>query len=393
MRIILGGEAMIYADNASTTKISESVFAKILPLLQEQYGNASNLYSFGAKAKRAIEQSRQQVAEIISAESSEIIFTSSGSEGNSWVLSGIASLYDKQLTHIITSAIEHPSVLNACYALEQHGVSVTYLPVNCDGLVSISDIEATLRPNTKLVSIMLANNEIGTVQPIAEIGEYLKKRKILFHTDAVQAVGHIPANVNDLQVDFLSASAHKFNGAKGTGFVYIRSGITLPNMIFGGTQEHNKRAGTENVAGIVALGAALEESVSTVIDERLKRNILVQETIAGLQAGIPEIKFNGENTERLPGILNITFPDVSGEAMMHMLDLKGVCVSTGSACFSGKDKPSHVLLAIGLTEQQAKSSIRISYGRYNTKEEVKKIISAICEAYKKIIAAKVAGRN
>jgi len=361
--------------------------------MQEQYGNASNLYSFGTKAKRAVEQSRQQVAELIGAVSSEIAFTSGGSEGNSWVLHGIAALYDKQLIHIVTSVIEHPSVLSACCALEQHGVSVTYLPVNRDGLVSIADVEAALRPNTKLVSIMLANNEIGTVQPITEIGKFLRKREILFHTDAVQAVGHIPVNANDLQVDFLSASAHKFNGAKGTGFVCIRSGLIMQNIIFGGKQEHGRRAGTENVAGIVALGNALEENVAMITDERRRKNTLVQETIAGLRASIPDIKFNGENAERLPGILNITFPDVSGEAMMYLLDLKSICVSTGSACYSGKDEPSHVLLAIGLTEQQAKSSIRISYGRYNTKDDVKKIVSAVCDAYKKIVTTKAAGRN
>jgi cysteine desulfurase len=384
---------MIYADNASTTKISEFVLAKMLPFLQEQYGNASNLYSFGVKAKRAVEQSRKQVAVAIDAEPYEIVFTSGGSEGNSWVLHSIAALCNEQSIHVITSPIEHPSVINACHAFEQRGVSVTYLPVNGDGIVSVIDVEAALRPDTKLVSIMLANNEIGTIQPMAEIGKLLSGRGILFHTDAVQAVGHIPVNVNDLQIDFLTASAHKFNGAKGAGFIYIRSGLILPNMIFGGKQEHGKRAGTENVAGIVALGAALEESVAIMTDEGEKKNALVQETITGLRTGISGTKFNGENAERLPGILNITFPDVSGEAIMHLLDLKGICVSTGSACYSGKDEPSHVLLALGLTEQQAKSSMRISYGRYNNKEDAKQIVSAICEAYEKITATKLAGRN
>ena len=384
---------MIYADNASTTKISKLALSKMLPYLQEQYGNASNQYSFGVKAKRAVEQSREQIADAIGAGTSEIIFTSGGSEGNSWVLQGIAELYNEQPIHIITSAIEHPSVLNACCALEKHGVAVTYLPVGNNGRVSVDEVEMAVRPETKLVSIMLANNEIGTIQPIIEIGKLLRGRKILFHTDAVQVVGHIPVNVNDLQVDFLTASAHKFHGAKGTGFVYIKSGVTLPNMIFGGKQEHDRRAGTENVAGIVALGAALKESIDMIISEGKRKNALVQESTTGLQANISGIKFNGENAERLPGILNITFPNVSGEAMMHLLDLKNICVSTGSACYSGKDEPSHVLIAMGLSEQQAKSSIRISYGRYNTKEDVKIIVSAICEAYEKIVATKVAGRS
>ena len=379
---------MIYVDNASTTKISETVLAKMLPFLQEQYGNASNLYSFGVKAKRAVEQARRQVSEAIGAQQSEIIFTSGGSEGNSWILQGMVTLYNEQPIHIITSAIEHPSVLNTCHALEKRGIEMTYLPVDKNGHVSVKDVEAALRPETKLVSIMLANNEVGTIQPIAEIGKLLRERRVLFHTDAVQAVGHIPVNVGDLQIDFLTASAHKFNGAKGTGFVYIRLGVTLPSMIFGGKQENGTRAGTENVAGIVALGAALEESVAIIPCEEEKKNALVRKTVTGLRAGISGIKLNGENAERLPGILNVTFPNVSGEAMMHLIDLKGICISTGSACYSGKDEPSHILLALGLSEQQAKSSIRISYGRYNTEEDVKKIVSVICEAYEKIAATK-----
>jgi len=379
---------VIYADNASTTKISESVFAKMLPFLQEQYGNASNQYSFSAKAKRAIDQSRRQVAEAIGAESSEIIFTSGGSEGNSWLFQSVVAVCDEQPIHIITSSIEHPSVLNACRALEKRDVSVTYLPVDGDGRVLASDVESALCSETKLVSIMLANNEIGTIQPISEIGKLLKEREILFHTDAVQATGNISVNVEELQVDLLTASAHKFNGAKGTGFSYIKSGLILPQIVFGGDQEYGKRAGTENVAGIVALGHALEESIANMESEYKKKKWLVQETISLLKNVIPDIQFNGENTERLPGFLSMVFPHVSGEAMMHLLDLKGICVSTGSACNSGKDDPSHVLLALGLTEQQAKSTIRISYGRYNTKEDVNFIVAAICDSYSKIMSNK-----
>jgi cysteine desulfurase len=377
---------MIYADNAATTRISDAAFEKMLPFLREQYGNASSQYSLGVNARRAIEQARKQVAIAIGSEISEIFFTSGGSEGDSWVIQGTARRFGAEQTHVITSSIEHHSVLNACRALESQGGSATYLPVNGLGRVSVKDVSSAIRPNTKLVSVMLANNEIGTIQPIAEIGKYLRTRDILFHTDAVQAIGHIPVNVNDLRVDFLTASAHKFNGAKGTGFIYIRSGLELPPIVFGGEQERGYRAGTENVAGIVALGYALEESVANMSVESEKLSTLVKTTSDGLQAAIPGVKINGEGAKRLPGTVNIIFSDVSGEAIMHLLDLKGICISTSSACNSGKDVPSHVLLALGLSEEQAKSSIRISYGKYNTAKEVSVIVSAICDACGKIEA-------
>ena len=380
---------MIYADNAATTKISERALAGMLPFLQEQYGNASSRYSFGVKSKRAVEQARRQVAAAIGAKPAEIVFNSGGSEGDSWVIHGVAAEQCGNPIHIITSCIEHHAILNACHSLEENGVAaVTYLPVDSIGRVSVSDIESSIRPDTKLVSIMLANNEIGTIQPICEIGRFLHQRGILFHTDAVQAVGHIPLSVGDLYVDFLTASAHKFNGAKGTGFVFCKSGISLPKLIFGGEQEQGHRAGTENVAGIVAIGVALEESIAIMDEESKKKNVLVKDTITGLRAEIPGIIVNGENAERLPGILNITFSDVSGEAMMHLLDLKGICVSTSSACTSAKDEPSHVLIALGLSEQQAKSSIRISYGRYNLLQDTVDIVKAIVDARRKIIYTK-----
>jgi cysteine desulfurase len=276
--------------------------------------------------------------------------------------------------------------LNACHTLKERGISVTYLPVDSSGRVLTDDVESALRTDTKLVSVMLANNEIGTIQPIQEIGKMLRERRILFHTDAVQAVGHIPVNVQGLQVDFLTASAHKFNGAKGTGFMYIRSGVSLPQLVFGGEQEQGQRAGTENVAGIVSLGYALEESIASMNGERERLTSFIRATANGLKAAIPGLLINAENAERLPGTMNITLPHASGEAMMHLLDLKGICVSTSSACSSGKDEPSHVLLALGLTEEQAKSSIRISYGKYNTIEEAEKIVAAIRNAYAKIMA-------
>lgn len=375
---------MIYADNAATTIISDSAFEKMLPFLSEQYGNASSQYSFGAKAKRAIEQARKQVAVAIGADSAEITFTSGGSEANNWVLRSVVDNLHSEATQIITSTIEHPSVLNACHAFEQMGVEVTYLPVDTFGQVSVSELKAAIKPNTKLVSIMLANNEIGTIQPIAEIGKFLRERGILFHTDAVQAVGHIPVDVRDLHVDFLTASAHKFNGAKGTGILYKRAGLNLSPLIYGGNQEYRLRAGTENVAGIVAAGHAIEESVSIMCDVEVKLKEMVDATLTGLQEKISTVQVNGDNNNRLPGIINLCFKDVSSESLMHLLDLKGICVSTSSACTSGKNDPSHVLLALGLTEQKAKSSIRISYGRYNTMDDVAAIVSAIWDAYAKI---------
>lgn len=376
---------MIYADNASTTKISYSVFEKMLPFLCEQYGNASSQYSLGTKAKRAIEHARKQVAAAIGAEPHEITFTSGGSEANSWVLRCVADSYRNEPMHIVTTAIEHQSVLNACRSLEQTGIEVTYLPVDKTGRVSVDNVKAAIKSCTKLVSIMLANNEIGTIQPISEIGRLLKGESILFHTDAVQAVGHIPVNVDDLQVDFLSASAHKFNGAKGTGILYKRSGLDLSPLVFGGEQEHGLRAGTENVAGIVAAGYAIDESVSELADTAKRLKSMVEDTVNGIKETIPSVKINGDTECRLPGTANLCFDGVSGESLMHLLDLKGICVSTSSACTSCKDEPSHVLLALGLTEQQAKSAIRISYGKYNCADEVDNVVTAVRDVYEKIV--------
>ena len=376
---------MIYADNAATTRITDSVLEKMLSFLKEQYGNPSSQYSLGTKSKRAIEFARNQVSKAIGAKSEEIIFTSGGSEANNWVFQSISNIYPKEPVHIITSAVEHHSVLNSCHELERRGVDVTYIPVNQDGLISVADVAEAIKPQTKLVSIMYANNEIGTIQPIAEVGNLLKNKGILFHTDAVQAVGHIPVDVSELNVDYLTASAHKFNGAKGTGILYKRTGIDLLPIIFGGSQEHKLRAGTENVAGIVAAGYAIEESNCHMVQESLRQRDLINNTIEGIRANIPSVKVNGSIFSCLPGTINLCFDGVSGESLMHLLDLKGICISTSSACMSGEDQPSHVLLALGLTSQQAKSAIRISYGRYNTTDDVMKIVAAVSEAYQKII--------
>ena len=378
---------MIYADNAATTRISDRAFEQMLPFLRDQYGNASSQYSFGVKAKRAVEKARGQVAMAIGAEPSEIIFTSGGSETNSWVLRGVADAYAVKPIHIITSAIEHHSILNTCHALEQKGAEVTFIPVNKAGCVSVKAVKAAIKSCTRLVSIMFANNEIGTVEPIEEIGRFLKDENILFHTDAVQAVGHIPVNVKKMRVDFLTASAHKFNGAKGTGILYKRSDVELLPLVYGGEQEQGLRSGTENVAGIVAAGYALEESVKEMIDVSKRLKAMVEETVIGIKERIPTVKVNGDSECCLPGMVNLGFDGVSGESLMHLLDLKDICVSTSSACTSGSDEPSHVLLAIGLSKQQAKSAIRISYGRDNTAEEVKAVVKAVCDAYAKAIAA------
>ena len=375
---------MIYADNAATMKISDLALEQMLPFLNMNYGNAASQYSIGVKAKRAMELARSQVAIAINAKNSEIIFTSGGSEANSWVLRSVLDSYSNEPIHIVTSAVEHPSVLNACRALEKKGASVTYLPVNGTGRVSADDVKNAITPFTRLVSIILANNEIGTIQPLEEIGRLMRDKGILFHTDAVQAVGHIPVDVRSLNVDFLTASAHKFGGAKGTGILYKRAEAKLTPLIFGGEQEQGFRAGTENVAGIVAAGFALEESLSEM-DNTAPRLIAMREaTIEGIKRRIPFVKVNGNDEHRLPGIINLAFTGASGESLMHLLDLKGICVSTSSACAAAKEVPPHVLLALGLSEQDAKSAIRISYGKYNKIDEVSVIVAAVCDAYEKI---------
>jgi len=373
---------VIYADNAATTRLSDSAFERMLPFLRGGHGNASSLHSLGTQSRRAVEQARGEAASVIGAQPSEIVFTSGGSEANSWLLRGMADAFRNEAMHIITTCIEHHSVLNACRSCERNGVAVTYLPVDGAGRVLPKDVEAAIRPDTKLVTIMVANNEIGTIQPVAEIGSLLRERGILFHTDAVQAVGHIPVDVRDLRVDFLTASAHKFNGAKGTGFLFKRSGLDLPPLIFGGKQEMGLRGGTENVAGIVAAGCAVAESAVILGETAVRLNAMVDATVRDILARVPGTRALGDTGNRLPGLVNLVFKGISGESLMHLLDMKGVCVSTGSACASGET--SHVLLALGLTDDEAKSSIRISYGRYNTMEDAGTVVSAVCGACEKI---------
>ena len=374
---------MIYVDNAATTKIDSDVLAGMMPYLRENYGNASSIYSFGQKAHKAIEVARHQFADALNVQSNEIFFASCGAEGNTWAIQGVAQLMQSKGQHIITSAIEHHSVLNACRTLEAQGYNVTYLPVDCYGMVAHKDVENAIRSDTILISIMYANNEIGTIEPINNIADIAHNHGILMHTDAVQAVGHIPVDIKDLNVDLLTASAHKFHGPKGVGIIYTKNGIVLPPLISGGHQESGRRGGTENTAGIVGAGLAIQKCMDELPDVFTKLQELSSRLISSLLEKLPDIKRNGHPVERLPGIVSLSFPNMDGEALLMQLDLKGICVSTGSACNSGNLDPSHVLLAIGVPNELATGTIRISFGKYNTLDEIDPIVDAVCTAYKK----------
>lgn len=368
---------MIYVDNAATTKLADEVLDKMLPFLKEQYGNASTQYSLGVTARRAVSKAREQFAIAINAQPSEIYFTSGGSESDNWAISGIAYALKDKGNHIITSAIEHHAVLNACAALEKQGFKISYIPVDKYGRVSPEDVCSAIRPETTLISIMLANNEIGTIQPITEISKIAKSHGIILHTDAVQAVGHIPVDVNALDINLLSASAHKFNGPKGIGILYKKTGTPLLPLIYGGHQEFDQRAGTENVAGIVGAGAAIEVSLTTLQESILQTTTLSNMLIKEIKSKIPKVITNGHSTQRLPGIVSISFTGYDSESIMNILDIKGICVSNGSACNSGTKSLSHVLLATGTSEANAIGTIRISFGKYNTVDEVEKIVNAL----------------
>jgi cysteine desulfurase len=375
---------MIYVDNAATTKMDDVVFAGMLPYIKDYYGNASSQHSFGQLTRKVIAQARHEFALALNAKDNEIFFTSCGSESDNWAIKGVAQALRHKGNHIITTSIEHPAILNACKTIEKIGLKVTYLPVDKYGMVSPYDVQASLRPNTILISIMYANNEVGTLQPIKEIGLIAKKNKISFHTDAVQAVGHVNIDVIDLNVDLLSASAHKFNGPKGVGILYIKDGTPIVPLVDGGHQEKGQRAGTENVAGIVGAGIAIKNNLTDIERNTSKLKMLSSRTVTKLCSRLPNIKINGHETKRLPGIINISIPKIEGESMMHILDMKGICISTGSACTSGEMSTSHVLQAMSLNQEDAKSAIRISFGKYNEPEDVDKIVDAICFAYDKL---------
>ena len=367
----------VYADNAATTALSPAVLEKMMPYLTTEYGNPSSLYSFSNTAKTAVETAREQVAAALGAKTNEIYFTSGGSEADNWAIKGMAqAMARKGKNHIISSAFEHHAVLHTLKALEKQGFTVTLLPVHEDGLVRPEELEAAITDQTGLVTIMFANNEIGTVQPIAQLAKICHARQVVFHTDAVQAVGHIPVNVEELGVDMLSLSAHKFHGPKGVGALYIRRGVLPVNLIEGGAQERSRRAGTENVAGAVGLAEALTLSVAQM-EETTRKLTEIREYIIENALKIERSRVNGDRTHRLPGTVNLCFEGIEGESLLLLLDLKGICASSGSACTSGSLDPSHVLLAIGLPHEVAHGSLRLSFSDVNTMEDARYIMEAL----------------
>ena len=370
----------IYADNAATTALSPDVLKAMTPYLTEIYGNPSSLYRTGAVAKDAVEAARENIAKLIGAKSpSEIYFTSGGSESDNWAIKGVCKVLKAQgKNHIITSKFEHHAVLHVCEALCKEGFEVTYLDVYSDGLVRPEDVKAAIRPETALVTIMYANNEIGTVQPIAEIGKICREAGVLFHTDAVQAMGNVPVNVTEDNVDLLSLTAHKFHGPKGCGALYIRRGVRIANLIDGGAQERSRRAGTENVAGIVGLSKALEIAIDTMEERREKLTKMRDRLIDGLLQ-IERSRLNGSREKRLPGNVNMCFEGIEGESLLLKLDLAGVSASSGSACTSGSLDPSHVLLSLGLPHEIAHGSLRLSFSDSNTEEDIDYLLKVVPE--------------
>lgn len=373
-----------YFDHASTTPVKEEVLKEMIPYFNLEFGNPSSLYSIGRRNRRAVEEAREKVARAINAKPNEIYFTSCGSESDNLAIKGIAFENKHKRNHIITSKIEHPAVLNTCKMLEQEGFKVTYLDVNKKGLIDLKILEESITDKTILISIMFANNEIGTIQPIKEIGKIAKKHNIYFHTDAVQAMGNIKIDVNNMNIDSLSMSAHKFYGPKGVGALYIREGIPFKKLQDGGHQEKDKRAGTENVPGIVGLGKAIEIANNNIDRYNKKLVYLRDYYINQVEEKIPDVKLNGDRVNRLPGNANFSFKYVDGEELLLDLDAKGIAASSGSACSSGTDAPSHVLLAIGLTAETAKGALRITMGEENTKEDIDYLVSTLTEIVRKI---------
>ena len=368
---------MIYLDNAATTRTAPEVVEAMLPYFTEFYGNASTVYEFGGKSKEAIAKARETIANAIGAKDNEIYFTAGGSESDNWALKATAEAYKSKGKHIITSKIEHHAILHTCQWLEQQGYEVTYLDVDENGLVKLDELKKAIRPDTILISIMFANNEIGTIEPIAEIGKIAKEHDILFHTDAVQAFGQVPINVDEMNIDMLSTSGHKLNGPKGIGFLYIRKGVKIRSFVHGGAQERKRRAGTENVPGIVGYGKAVELAVSTMKERTDKEIELRDYLIDRVLKEVPFTRVNGDRKNRLPNNINFCFQFIEGESLLIMLDMKGICGSSGSACTSGSLDPSHVLLAIGLPHEIAHGSLRLTLGADTTKEDIDYTIDAI----------------
>ena len=376
----------VYLDNAATTKVRPEVVEAMLPYFTEIYGNASAVYDFGQKCKQAMEDARETIAASIGTKAANIYFTAGGSESDNWALKGVAEAYGDKGKHIITTKIEHHAILHTCAYLEQQGYEVTYLDVDADGLVSPEALRQAIRPDTILISVMFANNEIGTIEPIAELGEIAHEHGIIFHTDAVQAYTQVPIDVEKMHIDLLSASGHKLNGPKGIGFLYIRQGLKLKSFIHGGAQERKRRAGTENVPGIVGLGKAVEIAMETMEERTAKESALRDYLIARIEEEIPFAKLNGHRVKRLPNNVNFCFRFIEGESMLIMLDMAGICGSSGSACTSGSLDPSHVLLAIGLPHEIAHGSLRLTLGDENTKEQVDYVVDHLKEIVAKLRA-------
>ncbi len=360
----------IYLDNAATTQVYPEVLEAMTPYFTEYYGNPSSIYSFAGTALSAVEQSRKELADILGADSSEIYFTGGGSESDNWAIKATAEAYAAKGKHIITSAIEHHAVLHTCEWLAKQGYEITYLPVDENGLINIEDLRDSIREDTILVSIMAANNEIGTIEPLKEIGQLCHEKGILFHTDAVQAFGHIPINVNDMNIDMLSASGHKINGPKGIGLMYIRKGVKIRSFIHGGAQERSRRAGTHNVPGIVGMAKAAGLAVSQLKERSSYETELRDYLINRVLTEIPYSRLNGDKVKRLPNNANFCFRYIEGESMLILLDQNGICASSGSACTSGSLDPSHVLLAIGLPHEIAHGSLRLTISEHTTKEDI-----------------------
>ena len=360
----------IYMDNAATTQVYPEVFEAMKPYFTEFYGNPSSIYSFAGNSKKAVEDSRKTIADFLGAKTEEIYFTGGGSESDNWALKATADAYGNKGKHIITSKIEHHAILHTCEYLEKKGFEVTYLDVDENGFVNPADVEKAIRPDTILISIMTANNEIGTIEPIAEIGKIAKEHGVLFHTDAVQAFGHIPMNVDEMNIDMLSASGHKINGPKGIGIMYIRKGVKIGSFVHGGAQERQRRAGTHNVPGIVGIGKAVELARDNMKERMEYETKLRDHLISRVMEEIPYAKLNGDKVKRLPNNVNVCFRFIEGESMLILLDQNGVCGSSGSACTSGSLDPSHVLLAIGLPHEIAHGSLRLTLSEKNTMEEV-----------------------
>ena len=377
-------DKIIYLDHAATTPAAPEVLEAMMPYFSEYYGNASSIYQLGAASKKAMIKAREIIAGSLGAEVQDIYFTAGGSESDNWALIATAEAMEDKGRHIITTKIEHHAVLHTCKYLEKRGFRVTYLDVDSDGRVSPKAVEQAICPDTILISVMFANNEIGTIQPIEEIGALAKERGILFHTDAVQAYGHIPIDVNKYHIDMLSASGHKLGGPKGIGFLYIRRGVKIRSFLHGGAQERSRRAGTENVPGIVGMATAVKSALEQMEERNKKVTKLRDYLIERLEKEVPHCRLNGHREYRLANNVNIGFRFIEGEAMLIMLDMKGVCASSGSACTSGSLDPSHVLLAIGLPHEEAHGSLRLTLGHENTKEELDYVVEAVKEIVGKL---------